>query len=68
MAELAETFPHTQVVIRWGGMPREKISAALVAERISEVESSYTDHVRDVFFDSSTMDTLREAFGEARPY
>jgi len=68
LAELVETFPHAQVVIRWGGMPREKISAALVAKRISEVESTDADYVRDVFFDSSTMDNLRQAFGEASLY
>ena len=65
LAEFAESFPNTTVVIRWGGLPRERARAVDVAERISQVESSNQDYVRDVFIDSETMGILRQALGEA---
>jgi hypothetical protein len=65
LAEFAKSFPNTTVVIRWGGLPRERARAIDVAERISQVESSNQDYVRDVFIDSTTMGILRQALGEA---
>jgi hypothetical protein len=64
LAEFVESFPNTQVVIRWGGLPRERSRAVDVAERIAQVEASNTDYVRDVFIDTQTMSALREALGE----
>ena len=68
MKDISEHFPNMKVIIRWGGMPREVARACSVADRIKWVEDSEQDYVRDVFIEASTMNNLREAFGEARPY
>ena len=68
LAEFVESFPNTQVVIRWGGLPRERARAIDVAERISQVEDSGADYVRDVFIDTQTMGALRQALGEKPLY
>ena len=68
LAEFVESFPNTQVVIRWGGLPRERSRAMDVAERIAQVEDSGTDYVRDVFIDTQTMGALRSALGEGPLY
>ena len=65
---LAETFPKMQLIIRWGGLPREKALACNVAERIKEVEDSDIDYVRDVFVQSEHMQQLRTVMGEKSPY
>ena len=62
MAVLAETFPHTKVVIQWGGMPREQVSAYKVAKRIKEVEESGEDYCRQCFITSSVYRSLKEVF------
>ena len=64
LTELVESFPNTTVVIRWGRLPRERARAIDVAGRISQVEGSNTDYVRDVFIDTQTMSALRNALGE----
>tara|TARA_R110000751_G_scaffold145999_1_gene249524 strand:- start:271 stop:531 length:261 start_codon:yes stop_codon:yes gene_type:complete len=64
LAEFVESFPNTQVVIRWGGLPRERARAVDVSTRIAQVEDSNTDYVRDVFIDTKTMASLRIALGE----
>ena len=62
LQELAEYFPETKLVIRWGGMPREMVPAHKVADRIKQVEDDDIDYVRDVFIDAQTCDLLRKAF------
>ena len=64
LAEFVKSFPNTQVVIRWGGLPRERARAVDVATRIAQVEDSNADYVRDVFIDTKTMASLRIALGE----
>ena len=63
--ELAEHFPQTQVVIQWGGLPRERIAASLCADRIKHVEDRDIDYVRSVFLCSKTTNKLKEAFSIA---
>ena len=43
LATLVDHFPQTKVVIKWGGMPRERLSACQVAERIAYVEENDID-------------------------
>jgi len=62
LQELAEYFPETKLVIRWGGMPRERVPADKVADRIKQVEDDDIDYVRDVFIDAQTCDLLTKAF------
>tara|TARA_Y100001937_G_scaffold125523_2_gene192554 strand:- start:12041 stop:12295 length:255 start_codon:yes stop_codon:yes gene_type:complete len=64
VAELAQYFPQTELIIQWGRMPREPMHADLVAQRIKEVEDSDEDYVRQVFIQSQSMRKLREVFGE----
>jgi len=59
LAEIAEHFPRMQVVIKWGGMERERALAYTVAERIKEVEDSNIDYVREVFLDSESFNQLK---------
>ena len=68
LAALVESFPNTTVVIRWGGLPRERARAIDVAGRIAQVETSGQDYVRDVFIDTQTMGVLRDALGEEPLY
>jgi len=63
--ELVEHFPHTQVVIQWGGLPRESIAAHLCADRIKHVEDRDIDYVRSVFLRSETVKKLKEVFAIA---
>jgi hypothetical protein len=61
--ELEKHFPDTPLIIRWGGMPREKRLASEVEERIAHVEEINQDYVRDVFIQSEHMTKLREVLG-----
>lgn len=63
LPELAEHFPDTPLVIKWGGMPREQLAASKVAKRIQEVEKSGKDYVREVFMCAKQMNKIREVFG-----
>jgi hypothetical protein len=63
LPELAEHFPDTPLVIKWGGMPRERLAASKVAKRIEEVEQWDQDYVREVFICAKQMEKLREVFG-----
>ena len=63
LPELAEHFPDTPLVIKWGGMPRERLAASKVAKRIEEVEQWDQDYVREVFMCAKQMEKLREVFG-----
>lgn len=62
LKELAETFPQTKVVIQWGGMPRERVAAFEVADRIKHVEDNDIDYVRSVFLTADSTNKLREVF------
>lgn len=66
--ELEKHFPDTPLIIRWGGLPREKVLASEVAEKIAHVEEMNRDYVRDVFIQSEHMTKLREVFGLTQPY
>lgn len=61
--ELVEHFPQTELVIKWGGMPRERIEASKVEQRIKSVEEWGQDYVREVFIESSSFRKLKEVFG-----
>ena len=60
---LAKEFPRMKLVIKWGGMPREEALACNVADRISRVEESNQDYVREVFVSSFHFRQLKEALG-----
>ena len=61
--ELACYFPDAQLIIQWGYLPREACRAVDVAHRIKQVESLEGDYVRQVWFTSDSMKSLREVFG-----
>ena len=63
LPELVKHFPDTPLVIKWGGMQRERIPAHKVAERIKIVEDNDQDYVREVFIESSRYRQLKEVFG-----
>ena len=63
--ELVEHFPHTKVVIQWGGLPRERVAAWECAKRIKYVEDNDIDYVRSVFLCSDTTNKLKEVFAIA---
>ena len=65
LAELAEHFPATRVVIKWGGMQRERICAWEAAQRIEEVESKDLDYCRSVFLQGEYTDLLKKVFAIA---
>ena len=65
LAILVEHFPHTKVVIKWGGMPRECLSAWQVAERIAYVEENDIDYCREVFLTADQTTKLKETFAIA---
>ncbi len=67
LAEIKEHFPHMKVVIKWGGMQRERVPAWQAAKRIEQVEADGVDYCREVFFCAKTTDKLREVFAIARP-
>jgi hypothetical protein len=62
-AELAESFPRTELIIQWGAMPRQPMKAINVAKRIKEVEDSNQDYVRQVFIQSESFRKLKSVFG-----
>ena len=62
LAEIAEHFPHMKVVIKWGGLPRERIGAWKAIETIARVEGENLDYCREVFLSSKDMNKLKEAF------
>jgi hypothetical protein len=61
--ELASYFPDAQLIIQWGYLPREACRAVDVAHRIKQVEDLQGDYVRQVWFTSDSMKSLREVFG-----
>ena len=66
LAELAEHFPHMKVVIKWGGLPRERVHAYQAIETIERVERENLDYCREVFLSARDMDNLKAAFHIAR--
>lgn len=61
LAEIAEHFPHMKVVIKWGGLPRERVAAYQAIETIERVERENLDYCREVFLSSRDCNNLREA-------
>ena len=62
LAELADHFPHTTVVVKWGGMPRDRFPAWQAIERIADVEKKDIDYCREVFLTAGVCNALREVF------
>ena len=61
LAEIAEHFPHMKVVIKWGGLPRERVHAYQAIETIERVERENLDYCREVFLCGKDCDNLRTA-------
>lgn len=59
---LAEAFPKTPLVIKWGMAQRQRVSADQVARTIEEGETS-GDYCREVFIESSHFRQLKDVFG-----
>jgi len=66
--ELACYFPDAELIIQWGYLPREACRAVEVASRIKEGEDLQGDYVRSVWFQSKSMDKLREVLGVKANY
>jgi hypothetical protein len=61
LAEINEHFPHMKVVIKWGGMPRDRVPAWKAIKLIKSVESKNIDYCREVFLSSEDSQNLRAA-------
>jgi hypothetical protein len=61
LAEINEHLPHMKDVIKWGGMPRERVHAYHAIERINYIESEDIDYCREVFLSGKDCDNLRTA-------
>jgi hypothetical protein len=61
LAEINEHFPHMKVVIKWGGMPRERVHAWEAIQRIKKVEADDIDYCREVFLTGKDCENLRVA-------
>ncbi len=61
LAELNEHFPHMRVVIKWGGLPRERVPVWQAIETIERVERENLDYCREVFLTATDCKNLREA-------
>lgn len=61
LAEINEHFPHMKVVIKWGGLPRERVPVWQAIETIERVERENLDYCREVFLWSQDCDNLRKA-------
>ena len=59
--ELAKYFPDATLIIKWGGLPREKSRARFIAERIEVVEESGQDYCREVFFPADAFNAIESA-------
>ena len=62
LAEINDNFPHMKVVIKWGGMPRDRVPVHQAVKLIKHIESKNIDYCREVFFASDEMSKLREVF------
>lgn len=63
LEELEKFFPRMELIIKWGGMPRERCPASEVAERIAHVEEMNQDYVREVFITSENFRQLKSVLG-----
>jgi len=61
LAEINEHFPHMKVVIKWGGMPRDRVPAHQAVKLIKHIESKNIDYCREVFLCGQDCDNLRTA-------
>ena len=61
LADIAEHFPHMKVVIKWGGLPRDRVAAFEAIETIERVERENLDYCRSVFLSSKDFEKLKEA-------
>lgn len=61
LAEINEYFPHMKVVIKWGGMPRERVHAWEAIQRIEKVEAEDIDYCREVFLTAQDSQNLKVA-------
>ena len=61
LAELNEHFPHMKVVIKWGGLPRERVPVWKAIETIERVERENIDYCREVFLSATDCENLRKA-------
>ena len=50
-----------KVVIKWGGMPRERVHAWEAIQRIEKVENEDIDYCREVFLSGKDCENLRIA-------
>jgi hypothetical protein len=61
LAELDEHFPHMRVVIKWGGLPRDRVPVHQAVKLINHIESKNIDYCREVFLSAKDCNNLREA-------
>jgi len=62
LAEINEHFPHMRVVIKWGGLPRDRVPVHQAVKLINHIESENIDYCREVFLCGQDCDNLRKAF------
>jgi hypothetical protein len=65
LKEIAEHFPAFRVVIKWGGLPRERLPAWEAISRIKSVEDQNIDYCREVFISGTEYNALKQAFNIA---
>jgi hypothetical protein len=61
LAELDEHFPHMKVVIKWGGLPRDRVPVHQAVKLINNIESKNIDYCREVFLSAKDCNNLRTA-------
>jgi len=61
LAQINEHFPHMRVVIKWGGLPRDRVPAHQAVKLIKHIESKNIDYCREVFLCGQDCNNLREA-------
>ena len=61
LAEINEHFPHMRVVIKWGGLPRDRVPAHQAVKLINHIESKNIDYCREVFLTGKDCENLRIA-------
>ena len=61
LAEINEHFPHMRVVIKWGGLPRDRVPVHQAVKLINHIESKKIDYCREVFLTGKDCENLRVA-------
>ena len=61
LSEINEHFPHMKVVIKWGGLPRDRVPVWQAIKLIKHIESKNIDYCREVFLSAQDSDNLRKA-------